>query len=226
MNQLVLPLFFSLLPLSFLGQENMVIKSIFEASVSFTELENGVDTTVNTITEFTFSDFRIALNGVTYNNPQRLQTWNKDTLLSDLNTYQINEIKKLETDTTFEYFKIISIDSVRCFNCVVITFPISINIDSVLTEIYKAIESGVEWESLYQKSSCDPHNYYVIQSYGWNPIDRYDSEFTDEILKHPTGSIFSVSIKKFESSYIIHKTEDVQMKPIKQVLYIRVPKTK
>jgi hypothetical protein len=210
--------------LTLCAQEPNVVVEVLKSSNSVEVIQNYFDSSLVKVTEFSFSDFSITANGIEFTEPKFIYLWEGSSILARLDSSALSEIITIETDSSFEFYKIYSIDSLECFRCAAFSFSNSLKTDSLLEEVNSSIKSGVKWNELkYFISDQDIYDTYK-GSFGWNPLNSFNPIFSEAIRQHPKESIFAVQLAELDLSYIVYKTDENMMKPLKKVLLVSVLK--
>lgn len=148
-------------------------------------------------------------------------------LIDSLLSYKAGKITEIKRDSTTEYYKVVTADSVLCLRFASIHLPLGgkLNVDSIYTDLLSQMQKGIKWNNLSMHPTCG-YNSQDKQFRGqshWTRAPELLEGFVESFIGHAVGDVFIVKDYERKHAWIVYKTDKEQLLERKQILLFISP---
>ena len=163
--------------------------------------------------------------------PESLQEdYSTDSALTYLIDLPKEKIIFKETDSLYEYYKVVKSDSVQFFRFASLSYPLDGKrpFDSIASDILRQIDKGVTWDKLGDHGTCHRPTSSVKTKglSGWTRTTDTDELFLKIFAQHKVGDIFIFKSEKFKFGWVVYKTDNTQYCRRQQIIFAYSDKRK
>ena len=160
-------------------------------------------------------DFSFDINGTIYRDSAILSYIQEDTFYQLIIAEQDTCQRKIESDSSIFYYKVVEHDTIMYANLSILTFPLKnytrIKVDSTFKSAQQWINNGKAWRDLplhkaYQVIPDSVQNYYNIShgEIGWHPVVSMNKTVRKNLLNHKKGEVFLSLDDTNQIAYIVY----------------------